>query len=258
MVDRRLVFGDPADAGTRWAMDDAAGAAGGGNFVIARDLDGAGVLLRYNPTSGNFEYFGDVDLGGRSIQNGATTVFDGATDTVGDGTTSANHESVKTVRTDIGSTRFAEEVATFDTGGTTADIDVPFVGQNGRTALTIEFDFQAGGTTTGLLLRANGDGNSTGNYTWEDASGSRTFSANEIPLATTSGVGMMVKGEIEIVSTAKGAFRFHTMYRVGIDEDVAHLGWRDVNNSPVSSVQLIPDGSASELRGRVLAREVAP
>jgi hypothetical protein len=96
MVDRRLVFGDPADAGTRWAMDDAAGAAGGGNFVIARDLDGAGVLLRYNPTSGNFEYFGDVDLGGRSIQNGATTVFDGATDTVGDGTTSANHESVKT------------------------------------------------------------------------------------------------------------------------------------------------------------------
>jgi len=103
MVDRRLVFGDPADAGTRWAMDDAAGSTGGGNFVLARDLDGGGVLLRYNPTSGNFEPFAPVDLGGEDILDGSTTVYHAATDTVGDGTTSANHESVNTDKARIGS-----------------------------------------------------------------------------------------------------------------------------------------------------------
>jgi len=102
MVDRRLVFGDPADAGTRWAMDDAAGSTGGGNFVLARDLDGGGVLLRYNPTSGNFEPFAPVDMGGEDILNGSTTVYDAATDTVGDGTTSANHESINTDDATIG------------------------------------------------------------------------------------------------------------------------------------------------------------
>jgi hypothetical protein len=112
MVDRRLVFGDPADAGTRWAMDDAAGSTGGGNFVLARDLDGGGVLLRYNPTSGNFEPFAPVDLGGQNILDGSTTVYDAATDTVGDGTTSANHDSVNTDDLTVNSTQL-EEIASF-------------------------------------------------------------------------------------------------------------------------------------------------
>jgi len=114
MVDRRLVFGDPADAGTRWAMEDADNAAGGGNFVIARDLDGGGVLLQYNPTTGNFEPFAPVDLGGQNIEDGATTVYDAATDTVGDGTTSADHQSVNTNNLDINGETLVEAEKTID------------------------------------------------------------------------------------------------------------------------------------------------
>jgi len=86
---------------------------GGGNFVLARDLDGGGVLLRYNPTSGNFEPFAPVDLGGEDILDGSTTVYDAATDTVGDGTTSADHESINTAETTTGIVGPDDDVRTF-------------------------------------------------------------------------------------------------------------------------------------------------
>lgn len=109
MVDRRINFGDPADAGTRYQIEDDANAAGGGNFVLAKDLDGGTVLLQYNPTSDAFEYVRAVDLGGEDVtgvggvigESGAG-VYDDATTTVGDGTTSADHESVNTDGATVG------------------------------------------------------------------------------------------------------------------------------------------------------------
>lgn len=103
MVDRRINFGDPADSGTRWQMEDDENAAGGGNFVLAKDLDGNTVLLQYNPTSDAFEFVRAVDMGGEDVTGvggvvgeSGTGVYDDATQTVGDGTTSADHESVST------------------------------------------------------------------------------------------------------------------------------------------------------------------
>ena len=104
MPDRQLNFGDPADAGTRYQIEDDANAAGGGNFVLAKDLDGGTVLLQYNPTSDAFEYVRSVDMSGEDVtgvggvvgESGAG-VYDDATQTVGDGTTSADHASVNTV-----------------------------------------------------------------------------------------------------------------------------------------------------------------
>jgi len=74
MPDRTIVWGDPADAGTKYRTQDDA-SAGGGNFVIVEDLDGNTVLLQWNPTAGQFEYQGPVDMGGNDLSNvGAVTV----------------------------------------------------------------------------------------------------------------------------------------------------------------------------------------
>lgn len=69
MVDRRINFGDPADSGTRWQIEDDANASGGGNFVLAKDLSGNTVLLQYNPTSNAFEYAAPIDMGGENVSN---------------------------------------------------------------------------------------------------------------------------------------------------------------------------------------------
>ena len=111
MPDRTIVWGDPADAGTKYRTQDDA-SAGGGNFVIVEDLDGNTVLLQWNPTAGQFEYQGPVDMGGNDLNNvGAATVdaleadslnnadlANAAADTVpvaqGDGTLAIDRKSV--------------------------------------------------------------------------------------------------------------------------------------------------------------------
>jgi len=71
MPDRTINFGDPADAGTKYRTQDD-DPAGGGNFVVAEDLDGNTVLLQWNPTAGQWEYGGPVDMGGNDLSNVGT------------------------------------------------------------------------------------------------------------------------------------------------------------------------------------------
>ena len=71
MPDRTIVWGDPADAGTKYRTQDDA-SAGGGNFVVAEDLDGNTMLLQWNPTASQWEFGGPVDMGGNDLSNVGT------------------------------------------------------------------------------------------------------------------------------------------------------------------------------------------
>jgi len=93
MPDRTIVWGDPADAGTKYRTQDD-DPAGGGNFVVAEDTDGNTVLLQWNPdagTAGQWEYSGPVDLGGNDLTSVGTATVDAPeagdtrTETIGSG-----------------------------------------------------------------------------------------------------------------------------------------------------------------------------
>lgn len=63
--ERTLNFGaDETDA--RWQMEDAGD---GGNFVLARDLDGATVLLEYDATASEWVSRGPVNMDGNDLSN---------------------------------------------------------------------------------------------------------------------------------------------------------------------------------------------
>jgi len=90
--ERRLNWGaDPTDATYRTGHD-----IGNSKFKIVEDLDGNIVLLEWDETAGEFVYRGPVNLNGEDITDSGTTVYDASTDTVGDGTTSADHQLVST------------------------------------------------------------------------------------------------------------------------------------------------------------------
>lgn len=93
MVERTVNFGsDETDAKYQISDDGTPG-----NFVLARDTDGSVVLLQWNASTSQWEFGGPVDLDGNDLEDGAVTVYDADTDTVGDGTTSADHASVDTI-----------------------------------------------------------------------------------------------------------------------------------------------------------------
>ena len=68
MSDRTINFGESESEAT-YQIQDTDGAAGGGNFVIAKDTNANTVLLQYNPSTDAWEYAGDVDMGGGDITN---------------------------------------------------------------------------------------------------------------------------------------------------------------------------------------------
>jgi len=68
MPDRTINFGENESEAT-YQIQDTDGAAGGGNFVIAKDTNANTVLLQYNPSTDAWEYAGDVDMGGGDIMN---------------------------------------------------------------------------------------------------------------------------------------------------------------------------------------------
>ena len=68
MSDRTINFGENESEAT-YQIQDTDGAAGGGNFVIAKDTNANTVLLQYNPSTDAWEYAGDVDMGGGDITN---------------------------------------------------------------------------------------------------------------------------------------------------------------------------------------------
>jgi len=81
--ERRLNFGaDATDA--RYAIEDTGD---GANFVLARDTDGGTVLLEWDPTAGEWQYGGPVDMGSNDVTNvdslDANAVSTGAA-TIGD------------------------------------------------------------------------------------------------------------------------------------------------------------------------------
>lgn len=91
MAERTLNFGaDATDA--KYQIEDSGDP---GDFVLARDTDGSVVLLQWNDTAGAWEYGGPVDLDGNDLTDAGTTVYDASADTVGDGTTSADHTSIE-------------------------------------------------------------------------------------------------------------------------------------------------------------------
>jgi len=68
MPDRTINFGE-SEAEATYQIQDTDGAAGGGNFVVAKDTNANTVLLQYNPSMNAWEYAGDVDMGGSDITN---------------------------------------------------------------------------------------------------------------------------------------------------------------------------------------------
>jgi len=90
--ERRLNWGaDATDAKWRSEHDTA-----NSRFVVAEDLDGGTVVLEIDETAGEVVSRYPVNLSGNNLVDGTTTVYDASSDTVGDGTTSADHASVST------------------------------------------------------------------------------------------------------------------------------------------------------------------
>jgi len=78
MSDRTINFGESETEAT-YQIQDTDGAAGGGNFVIAKDTNANTVLLQYNPSTDAFEYAADVDLSANAVTAGTletATVID--------------------------------------------------------------------------------------------------------------------------------------------------------------------------------------
>jgi len=90
--ERRLNWGaDATDAKWRSEHDTT-----NSRFVVAEDLDGGTVVLEIDETAGEVVSRYPVNLSGNNLVDGTTTVYDASTDTVGDGTTIADHASVST------------------------------------------------------------------------------------------------------------------------------------------------------------------
>jgi len=90
--ERRLNWGaDATDAKWRSEHDTA-----NSRFVVAEDLDGGTVVLEIDETAGEVVSRYPLNLSGNNLVDGTTTVYDASTDTVGDGTTNADHASVST------------------------------------------------------------------------------------------------------------------------------------------------------------------
>ena len=83
MSDRTINFGESETEAT-YQIQDTDGAAGGGNFVIAKDTNANTVLLQYNPASGLGTAVADVVTGLRIEPfvrtNDATVGYDDDTD----------------------------------------------------------------------------------------------------------------------------------------------------------------------------------
>jgi len=156
MPDRTLNLGDPADAATKYRLRDD-DPAGGGNLVLAEDLDGNTVLLQWNPTAGQWEYGGPVDLGGNDLTGvGSATVnaleadatLVGATQQDGDMSfgdwETNNHEAIK---------RFELSLQTETDGSSNAKIDVEIDYSGGTTPdKTIIGSFTPSGLNDGNQL----------------------------------------------------------------------------------------------------------
>jgi len=93
MPDRTINFGESETEAT-YQIQDTDGAAGGGNFVVAKDTNANTVLLEYDPASDTWEYAGDVDMNGGNVS--------------GVGTLTAN--SVNTGQLDIGGSDQINEI----------------------------------------------------------------------------------------------------------------------------------------------------
>jgi len=71
MPDRTINFGESETEAT-YQIQDTDGAAGGGNFVVAKDTNANTVLLEYQPASDTWEYAGDVDMNGGNVSGVGT------------------------------------------------------------------------------------------------------------------------------------------------------------------------------------------
>ena len=75
MPDRTINFGESESEAT-YQIQDTDGAAGGGNFVVAKDTNANTVLLEYDPASDTWEYAGDVDMNGGNVSGVGTLTAD--------------------------------------------------------------------------------------------------------------------------------------------------------------------------------------
>ena len=71
MTDRTANWGDPAEAGTTYQTGDD-DPAGGGNFVVTRDVNQDLVLLQWNPIAEQWEFAGPVDLADNDLITSGT------------------------------------------------------------------------------------------------------------------------------------------------------------------------------------------
>lgn len=140
MPDRTINFGESETEAT-YQIQDTDGAAGGGNFVVAKDTNANTVLLEYQPASDTWQYAGDVDMNGGNVS--------------GVGTLTANSVNTEELGNDSGdldiiTSLFVSETAEFNGSGS---------GQGGEADTAI--NIQSGGPNSSRkLVFSDSGGNS--------------------------------------------------------------------------------------------------
>ncbi len=140
MGERTLNFGsDATDADYQIRDSDPSGA----NLVVEHLPTGA--TFEYNATANQWEFGDPIEVNGGDIVDGSVTVYDASTDTVGDGTTSADHASVTTEKLDTSSGYTWQDVTgsrsldTWFTAPSDRDIKVQVSGQSQADSTEINF-----------------------------------------------------------------------------------------------------------------------
>jgi len=147
--------------------------------ILDNQLGDTGVEYQTGPSSGTlFLRNATLDADGSDIVDAGTTVYDASTDTVGDGTTSADHQSVNTAQTQhrfpSGDTSSVTPLETFDKSGSGVSMfnigtiyDLYKIEIFGLSSSPDEMTLTLDGQTTADYYQEDADGTSrTGRSNW--------------------------------------------------------------------------------------------
>jgi len=230
MPDRTIVWGDPADAGTKYRTQDDA-SAGGGNFVIVEDLDGNTVLLQWNPTAGQFEYQGPVDMGGNDLNNVGT----------------ASVTALEAGQAAIGGWNAWTEIDTVTPSNESFKISsIP-----SRDYYLLELTAEVTDTSTGdgVYLRFNDASDGNNNHAYLSADGSVTSGVDDIETTNINGsYGFASVDFIGIVSPGvdgRPSININQLGREAVVGGYTDWGGFQVDGSDVTSIEVTSDAGVS-------------
>jgi len=114
--------------------------------------------------------------------------------------------------------------------------------------------FATGNNATGLNLRFNNNGAGNGNYNWTAEDGTHTTGADQISISSSTKNFDVVNTRIGIAPPNYAPVTFDGRERRDF-QSAADYGRRTITEE-LSSRQLIPDGTATELLGMVYGRRL--